>query len=380
MHPRPRADNDRPVAAWYEIANADEVPSPALLVYPERADANVRRMIALAGGPERLRPHVKTHKLAELVRRQQAFGIRKFKCATIAEAEMLGGCGAQHVLLAYQPVGPNIRRLLELTARFPSTRFAALTDNAACLRALNAEAHRRGAVVECLLDIDCGMGRTGIAADAPGTWELYQLLATLPGITPGGLHAYDGHIVERDPIARDHATREALAPAHALRQRLLEAGLPVPRMVVGGSPTFPTHARQRNVECSPGTTVLWDAGYATEFPDLDFAPAATVLARVVSKPGRDRVCIDLGYKAVASETSRRAVFPQVPDAAALQHSEEHLVLGTRHAAAFTPGDVLYAVPWHICPTVALYGSATVVRDGRAVGRWPVTARERTLTI
>ena len=107
---------------WYRVANIDEIPSPALLVYLDRVDDNIRDMIAVAGSVERLRPHVKTHKLPEVIRRQLVLGIRKFKCATIAEAEMLAECGCPDVLLAYQPVGPNIHRLWSLRPVTPALR------------------------------------------------------------------------------------------------------------------------------------------------------------------------------------------------------------------------------------------------------------------
>src|SRR3954462_10617933 len=94
--------------SWFAVANADDVPSPALLVYPDRVEENIRRMIRAAGGVERLRPHMKTNKLPEVIRMQMDQGITKLTCATIAEAEMVAGCGAPDVLLAYQPVGPNI--------------------------------------------------------------------------------------------------------------------------------------------------------------------------------------------------------------------------------------------------------------------------------
>src|SRR5688572_22791276 len=97
---------------WYSVSNVATVDSPALLIYPDRVEENVRRMIALAGGAERLCPHVKTHKLAELIHLQLKLGIQKFKCATIAEAEMVASCGAPNVLLAYQPVGPKLQRLV----------------------------------------------------------------------------------------------------------------------------------------------------------------------------------------------------------------------------------------------------------------------------
>ena len=79
---------------WYHVSNVAEVDSPALLVYPDLIEENIRRMIAMIGGNrERLRPHIKTHKMADIVRMQMAQGITKCKCATIAEAEMAAQCG-----------------------------------------------------------------------------------------------------------------------------------------------------------------------------------------------------------------------------------------------------------------------------------------------
>src|SRR5687768_10537356 len=99
---------------WYAIANVDEVDSPALVVYADRVHENVQRMIRYAGGTARLRPHVKTHKMPDVIRLQLAAGITKFKCATLAEAEMVAHCGAPDVLLAYQLLGPKVARFAQL--------------------------------------------------------------------------------------------------------------------------------------------------------------------------------------------------------------------------------------------------------------------------
>ena len=155
----------------------------------------------------------------------------------------------------------------------------------------------------------------------------------------------------------------------------------MPRLVAGGSPTFPLHARDPEIECSPGTCLLWDAGYAATLPDLDFLCAALVVTRVISKPGSNRLCLDLGHKAIASESPHpRVQLLELPDATPVMHSEEHLVVETPRATEFAVGDVLYGIPWHICPTVALHARAVVVRSGRADAHWKVVARDRLLTI
>ena len=114
---------------WYELRNADLTDSPSLLIYPDRVKKNIQTAIELAGGVDRLRPHVKTHKMAAVTQLMLQAGIYQFKCATIAEAEMLAQAGAADVLLAYPVVGPKMARLLTLTTTYPATRFACLIDN-----------------------------------------------------------------------------------------------------------------------------------------------------------------------------------------------------------------------------------------------------------
>src|SRR5882724_9233110 len=147
---------------WFAVQNAEEVPSPALLVYPKRVRENIRRMIRIAGDPTRLRPHIKTHKLPEIVRMQLEEGITKFKCATIAEAEMAAGAGARDILIAYPIVGPNVVRLLDLANLFPETAFSCLADDSSAVDLLSKTFLNSGRKLDVLLDIDCGQHRTGI--------------------------------------------------------------------------------------------------------------------------------------------------------------------------------------------------------------------------
>src|SRR5207247_10298529 len=130
------------------------------------------RMIPIAGGVERLRPHMKTHKMAEVIRMQMEQEITKFKCATIAEAEMTAAAGADDVLLAYQPVGPNVHRLIRLVKSFPQTKFSVIADDAEAIRSLSAAFSKEGPAIEVLLDLDCGQHRTGVS---PGPKAVEQI-------------------------------------------------------------------------------------------------------------------------------------------------------------------------------------------------------------
>jgi D-serine deaminase-like pyridoxal phosphate-dependent protein len=371
---------DSKATDWCRVENVHEIESPALLVYPERIEENIRRMIRLAGAPDRLRPHLKTVKMPRVVGMLLGQGIRRFKCATIAEAEMAADAGAPDVLLANQPVGPNVGRLCALVRRYPRTRFSTIVDDAWVAKALSAVFAADGKKLEVWLDIDCGMHRTGMPP-GPGAIEFYRWLGSLPGLVAVGLHVYDGHIHESDPAERARQCEAAFAPVAVPRGELERDTKGSVREIAGGTPTFPVHARRGDVECSPGTCLLWDFGYADRFPDLDFLQAALVLTRVVSKPAPDRLCLDFGHKAIAAENPHpRVRFPELPDAEAVMHSEEHLVIRSPRAAEYAVGDVLFGIPRHICPTVALYAEAVVIRGGRAVERWRITARDRRLTI
>lgn len=368
-------------SSWFTVVNLEEVPSPSLLVYPDRIEENLRRMVAMVGGdPSRLRPHMKTHKMPEIIKMHLKHGITKFKCATIAEAEMTAEAGATEVLLAYPPVGPNVARLIALIRKFPATAFAAVVDSEDATRMLSEAAARAGLRIDTYIDLDCGMHRTGIAPDERAL-KLYEIICSLPGLNAAGLHAYDGHIHDPDLAMRTQAVEAAFSQVEAFRDKLLARGLPVPHFIASGTPTFGIHAKRGAYECSPGTCVLWDWGYGTKHPDLDFLHAALVLTRVISKPIDGRLTCDLGHKAIAAENPHpRVHFLNLPEAKAVMQSEEHLVLKTPHAAEFKIGDALYGVPWHICPTVALHSYANVVRDGRVADKWRVAGRERVLSI
>jgi D-threonine aldolase len=368
----------------YHLTNVGDLFSPSLVLFPDLIAKNIRRVIEMAGGPERLRPHVKTHKTAEIVQMQLLAGVTKHKCATIAEAEMLAAAGAPDVLISYPLVGPNIGRLMKLIAKFPLTEFSTIVDHPKQLQplsqALSAEKH----FIDVLIDLNVGMNRTGIAI-GPDADRLYAMIANSPGCRTGGLHAYDGHNTAEPLPERIATARATIDRLLVMRDQQEAAGRPVPTIICGGTPAFPAYAAIRDVpglECSPGTYVLHDLGYGSKFPDLGITPAAVFVTRVVSRPTSNRVTFDLGNKSIAADPplATRVYLLDFPVYTIVTHSEEHLVVETDAAEKYQPGDVVYAIPSHICPSVALHRELHIAEENQIVGKWAVTARDRVLTV
>ncbi len=396
--------------SWYTVKGVEQIDSPALLIYPDRVKKNITTLIAMAGGVQRLRPHVKTSKSADACQLMLYAGITKFKCATIAEAEMLATIGAPDVLLAYQPVGPKIDRLLKLALTYTNTRFSCLIDNAESLAALAAKALATAAAkalavgasgtaaaeasakaarhtksleqpLNVYIDLNVGMNRTGIP---PGdeAFNLYMAAREMKGIKPVGLHAYDGHIHDASLATRKERCAAAFEPVYKLLERIGEHVEDYPELIAGGTPSFPFHLEEGRAVCSPGTFVYWDKAYLEKFTEQPFLPAAIILTRIVSKPGPNLLCLDLGHKSIAAENelARRVGFLNDADLQPVSQSEEHMVVTSADADRYKVGDTMFALAYHICPSVALYREATLIIDHKVAGVWKTTARDRRITL
>lgn len=366
----------------YAIQDTERLCSPALVFYRDIIENNTRQAIAIAGDIERLWPHVKTHKSADVTRLMMAQGIRRFKCATIAEAQMLAECGAEHILLAYPLLGPNIQRFLALITRYPECHFYAIGDALAPLTLLSDAAADKGLVVDILLDINLGMCRSGLLPEQSLT--VYEQANSLSGVAMRGIHCYDGHQHDSDFAARCQKVDAAMVAVNTLIENLARQGFTCDLRVMGGTPSFPCHARHPGFSLSPGTFFIGDFGYFASLPDLPLVPAAALLTRVISHPADGCFTLDLGYKGIAADPAgSRGVIVGLEHAEAVLHSEEHWVWrmqqGFEHHKP-SLGNVMYVLPTHICPTIALYPSALVASRGVIIGEWPITARNRVISI
>jgi D-serine deaminase-like pyridoxal phosphate-dependent protein len=362
---------------WFAINDTATLDSPALVVYPERVKANIQLAISMVGDINRLRPHIKTNKSSGAINLMIAAGISKFKCATIAEAELLAQCGASDVLLAYQPSGPKLQRFISVIKQYRVTGFSCITDSLSAATEQSKAFAAAGLNVPVFIDLNVGMDRTGIVPGEEAR-QLYSFLSGAPGVTAAGLHAYDGHVRGEDLNARKKACDVAFDLVSDFKKQLEDARLNVPVIIAGGSPSFPIHAKRKGIECSPGTFIYWDKGYINGCPEQSFLPAALVISRIVSLPSPGKVCTDLGHKSIGSENEmgRRVFFLNADDLQPVSHSEEHLVADVPPGHSYKVGDVLYGLPWHICPTVALYERALTVENGNITGEWKHEARDR----
>jgi len=367
---------------WFEVKNIDSIDSPALLIFPERVQHNINVMIsAVNGDRRRLMPHVKTHKMSEVVKMQLVSGIERFKCATIAELEMCLDAGARYILMAYPLVGPKLNRFMALARKYPQATLASLVDHVDGAEKLASAFAAAGMTALAYFDVNNGQNRTGYPLNE-NAFDQYAAIQKIKNLKVIGLHVYDGHIRDSSLADRKHHSDDSFAPVYDLLQKINNAGFPVPEVVTCGSPSFSSAAQRAQVYCSPGTTLLWDWGYSTLVPEVDAQWAAVLITRIISKPAPGIVTTDLGHKSVASENSldKRIKFLNLNGADPVSQSEEHLVLKVSNWEVLQVGDVLYGIPFHVCPTVALHDEAHIIRNNEKSEVWNVVARKRKITV
>jgi D-serine deaminase-like pyridoxal phosphate-dependent protein len=105
-----------------------------------------------------------------------------------------------------------------------------------------------------------------------------------------------------------------------------------------------------------------------------FEPALFVLSTAISQPVPGRVTVDAGYKALTNEN----VAPQWLDRPEVTYGwggDEHGILRFPDGQpVLALGESIKLFIAHCDPTVNLYDTYHVVRDGQVVDRWPITAR------
>ena len=363
----------------YHFFGEEEIDSPSLVYYQDVIEENIGKAIALAGSADRLWPHMKTHKTSALLKMQIERGIGRFKCATIAEAELCAVSGGKNVLVAYPLVGPAIGRFIKLREKFGPTEFWAIGDDLRQLELLGKAALSENQTpINTLIDVNLGMNRTGVLPEK--LEEFYISAVKIEGLVIKGFHCYDGHLTIKDLNERRKAASSAAKDFWKIKESLEKKGCDIPVVVMGGTPTFSCHRETEGVFLSPGTFFVQDYGYYSKYSDLDFTPGAAILSRVVSHPKEGFFTLDTGSKAIATDPAERGVIADLPEAKPVSQSEEHWVWTLEGKEPPPIGKVLYILPTHVCPTSALYPGVIVVKNGKQIDYWEVGARNRKISV
>ncbi|TDI77088.1 MAG: hypothetical protein E2O84_01485 [Bacteroidetes bacterium] len=363
----------------YRVVDPDALETPAMLLFEDKMDYNIRSVCELVGGGHNLVAHVKTHKCEAVARRQVELGIDSFKCATLNELEMVLKAGASKAILAYPQVQVRkVERLCDLTSAYPDAWIAAIVSSPYHLGILSSVASQREQSLRVMLDLDAGMHRTGIRIGQESE-RLYKEIDAHPFLIPSGFHLYDGHNELSDTSKREAAAQQNVESLQDFKKQIESAGMPVPFVVAGGGYSFAYYARTEGMYGSPGTFVYWDRGYGTAMPDMPFRCAALILTQVVDRYSDEgSITTDLGSKAISSDLplEERAFLLGYDTAKLVGQSEEH---GVFRISGELPrvGDYLLVVPGHVCPTTIRYPGIHVINSaGEVIDYYQHTARDR----
>ncbi|WP_395711435.1 DSD1 family PLP-dependent enzyme [Reyranella sp.] len=357
--------------------------TPALVLDLEMLDRNIAEMAAFASAHKvKLRPHSKTHKSADIARRQIAAGALGVCCAKLGEAEALGEAGIQQLHITSPVVTPQaITRLIALNGQVSD--LMVVVDHPANVEALDAAAGKAGKPLTVVIDIDPGMHRTGVATP-DGVVELVRKVVGSKSLKYAGVQFYCGrhqHIISF--AERKAEIEERTEYLKGILAKLDAAGLK-PGIVTGsGTGTHFIDAKLGVfTELQVGSYVFMDHDYnVCDLRGLDkptFEQALQIDARVVSANTPGLVTVDAGLKAMATEKGPPPILKGAVDGSTTRFmGDEHLaVIAPEGQASPGHGEQVILTPPHCDPTVNMYESYHVVKGDTLVDIWPVTARGR----
>jgi D-serine deaminase-like pyridoxal phosphate-dependent protein len=363
---------------WQSLLNrnASDLKTPALVIDLDAFERNVRKMAdhCRASGIS-LRPHAKTHKCAEIARRQIAAGAIGQCCASLDEAEMLVGAGITSVLVTSPLVAEaSIRQLLALSAACPG--LMAVVDSRQMADRLAQASFAAGQRLKLLVDIDIGHHRTGTAAGEPAC-VLASAIAKSPNLDFMGIQGYAGHLMHLgDRAERQARSSDALKQLRLTRDLLCGMGL-APRIITGGGTgSFDIDpAEQVLTELQAGSYVFMDRQYNDVWADgPPFETSLFVLTRVVSANHPGIATTDAGLKAFSTDADAPLIaFGPKPGAAYSFFGDEYGRITLAEDDAIRLGDAVACIAPHCDPTVNLYGHYLAVRGGELVDRWPIAS-------
>ena len=355
--------------------------TPALVLDLDRFEANLATMARLAKeSGQALRPHAKSHKCSAIAKAQIAAGAVGVCCATLREAEAMVAAGVAGVHITSPVVGEaKIGRLARLAAAAPDLMVVA--DNPRTVAQIDAAVGGRGARLRMLVDIDPGMGRTGVIGGQSAV-ALARDIDRAGNLSFAGVQAYSGIVQHIENYAERRNTYGAqLDDVKQTCDALTEAGLPPEIATGGGTGSHDIDREMRTLnELQVGSYVFMDVEYnAVEIlPDapLPFETALTMRCSVVSNNTEGFVTVDGGFKCFATDGPEPVVASGAPPGAIYRFmGDEHgRITFAKAGEHLEIGAALELITPHCDPTVNLHDFIHCVRGNTLAGIWPVDAR------
>jgi D-serine deaminase-like pyridoxal phosphate-dependent protein len=344
-----------------------DIPTPAALLDLDAFEANLARMAErVKQSGKSLRPHAKAHKCVEIARRQMAAGACGVCVATVPEAELMSSAGITGLLLT-SPLADPLK-----IARVAKTGAMAVVDHVKQAEWYAEAAAQVSRTVEILIDLDVGDHRTG-ARSVEQVLEIAEAVERSPHLRLRGLQAYSvlgSHAGGREH--RERVSREAFRIAAAARDAVAQRGFSTEILTGGSTGSWDIDtALPEPTELQAGSYVLMDLAYRRE--GLDFLPALTVLATVVSANHDGFVTVDAGYKAFATDRGYGPEAMNVSGSAYRWGGDEFGYLDTLETEVAGPvlGDRIEFIPPHCDPTMNLYDTLYACRGHRVESLFPV---------
>jgi 3-hydroxy-D-aspartate aldolase len=355
-----------------------EVCTPALIIDLDAFERNVATLrTRLASAGVRLRAHSKTHKSVDIARYQiQQGGACGICCQKVAEAEVMVDAGIEDVMVSNQVVDPQkIERLARLAKR---ARVLVCVDDAQNIADLSAAASRHGVNIDCLVEIDCGAGRCGVASTTTAL-KLAQMIEASDGLGFAGIQAYQGsaqHI--RDYRERQGKIDVAIAMASATVALLAQNGLDCAIVAGAGTGSYYFESASgiyNEMQC--GSYIFMDADYqrvldAENRYIREFENSLFIWTSIMSKTRSQEAICDAGLKVQSVDSGLPVIFGR-DDVEYIGCSDEHGVIADPHNR-LRLNDRLKLVPGHCDPTCNLHDWYVGIRAGKVECLWPVSAR------
>ena len=362
-----------------------DLDTPALIVDLDRLERNIARFQALADANSiRLRPHIKTHKIPEIARRQLDAGAIGIACAKTSEAEVFADAGFEDIVVAYPVFGEaKWRRLAQLATR---ARIAFNVDSVEAVRGAAAAAHDAGTTLGMWLDVDTGLHRGGVPhADRDEIKRVADAIAQTPGAEPAGLTTHRQiFFAEIGQMSAADAGRDEVRILNEIAAELRDAGFSIPEIAAGGSICHEGAAAAPGItELRAGTYVFCDLmevglGVAA-WDDL----ALSILCTVVSTRQPGGATIDAGSKTFSGDRGLIGSPVAGLDGLAValgrdmhvdRLTEEHGMVAVGAGETVTLGEKVRFFPTHACTAVNLSDQLIGCRGEVVEVVWPVLAR------